>query len=72
MNKPREIDTSLLDELRALLGDRVTTSRAIREHHGKDESYYPYALPDAVTLNSLAYVVCIALCVAIDTYPPCE
>jgi D-lactate dehydrogenase (cytochrome) len=48
MNKPREIDTSLLDELRALLGDRVTTSRAIREHHGKDESYYPYALPDAV------------------------
>ncbi len=49
MNKPREIDTSLLDELRALLGDRVTTSRAIREHHGKDESYYPYALPDAVT-----------------------
>ena len=49
MNKPREIDTSLLDELRALLDDRVTTSRAIREHHGKDESYYPYALPDAVT-----------------------
>ncbi|MSQ18682.1 MAG: FAD-binding protein [Betaproteobacteria bacterium] len=49
MNKPRELDTSLLDALRALLGDRVTTSRAIREHHGKDESYYPYALPDAVT-----------------------
>jgi D-lactate dehydrogenase (cytochrome) len=49
MNKPREIDTSLLDELRALLGERVTTSRGIREHHGKDESYYPYALPDAVT-----------------------
>ncbi len=49
MNKPREIDISLCDELRALLGDRVTTSRAIREHHGKDESYYPYALPDAVT-----------------------
>ncbi len=49
MNKPRELDISLLDELRALLGDRVTTSRAIREHHGKDESYYPYALPDAVT-----------------------
>ncbi len=49
MNKPRELDISLLDELRALLGDRVTTSRAIREHRGKDESYYPYALPDAVT-----------------------
>jgi len=20
----------------------------VREHHGKDESYFPYALPDAV------------------------
>jgi D-lactate dehydrogenase (cytochrome) len=48
MNKPRELAASLLDELSALLGDRVTTSRGVREHHGKDESYYPYALPDAV------------------------
>jgi D-lactate dehydrogenase (cytochrome) len=48
MNKPRELDASLLDALRALLGDRVTTSRGVREHHGKDESYYPYALPEAV------------------------
>jgi D-lactate dehydrogenase (cytochrome) len=48
MNKPRELDATLLDALRALLGDRMTTSRGIREHHGKDESYFPYALPDAV------------------------
>jgi len=48
MNMPRELDASLLDALRALLGDRVTTSRGVREHHGKDESYYPYAYPDAV------------------------
>src|SRR3981189_2370032 len=34
--------------MRALLGDRVTTSRGVREHHGKDESYFPYAPPDAV------------------------
>src|SRR5256886_4239928 len=34
--------------MRALLGDRVTTSRGVREHHGKDESYFPYALRDAV------------------------
>ena len=44
----RDINVALLDELRALLGDRVTTSSGIREHHGKDESYYPYASPDAV------------------------
>ena len=48
MNKPSEFDAALLEEIRALLGDRVTTSRGVREHHGKDESYFPYALPDAV------------------------
>ena len=47
MNKPREFDT-VLAELKALLGERVSTSGAVREHHGKDESYFPYALPDAV------------------------
>ena len=48
MNKPREFDRTVLTELQALLGDRVTTSAGIREHHGKDESYLPYAPPDAV------------------------
>ena len=48
MNKAREFDRSVLEELRALLGDRVSTSAAVREHHGKDESYFPYAPPDAV------------------------
>jgi D-lactate dehydrogenase (cytochrome) len=48
LNKPREFDAVLLEEMRALLGDRVTTSRGVREHHGKDESYFPYAPPDAV------------------------
>jgi D-lactate dehydrogenase (cytochrome) len=48
MNKAREFDRSVLEELRALLGERVSTSAAVREHHGKDESYFPYAPPDAV------------------------
>src|SRR5207245_9409906 len=48
MNKAREFDSSVLAELKALLGERVSTSAAVREHHGKDESYFPYALPDAV------------------------
>ncbi len=49
MNKPREFDQSVVAELKALLGERVSTSAAVREHHGKDESYFPYALPDVVT-----------------------
>jgi D-lactate dehydrogenase (cytochrome) len=40
--------SALLAELQAILGERLTTSAAIREHHGKDESYLPYAAPDAV------------------------
>jgi D-lactate dehydrogenase (cytochrome) len=48
MNKAREFDQSVVAELKTLLGDRVSTSAAVREHHGKDESYFPYALPDAV------------------------
>lgn len=38
----------LLADLQALLGDRVATSLAVREHHGKDESSFAPALPDAV------------------------
>jgi D-lactate dehydrogenase (cytochrome) len=48
MNKAREFDQSVVTELRALLGNRVSTSAAVREHHGKDESDFPYAPPDAV------------------------
>ena len=48
MNKAREFDPSVVAELKALLGDRVSTSAAVREHHGKDESYFPYAPPDVV------------------------
>src|SRR5919106_6512416 len=48
MNKAREFDQSVVTELKALLGERVSVSPAVREHHGKDESYFPYALPDAV------------------------
>lgn len=48
MNMARELDAALVADLRQVLGDRATTSRGIREHHGKDESYFPCALPDAV------------------------
>jgi len=34
--------------LSALLGDRMSTARAVREQHGKDESYHTPHAPDAV------------------------
>lgn len=42
-----KLDPALAD-LRALLGDRLSTARAVREHHGRDESWSVPALPDAV------------------------
>jgi D-lactate dehydrogenase (cytochrome) len=42
------VSGAFIDELRALLGDRVSTSAAIREQHGNAEDYFPIAPPDAV------------------------
>ncbi len=39
---------ALFAELADLLGDRLSTSAAVREQHGKDESYHSPAPPDAV------------------------
>ena len=41
-------DAALIAELRSLLGERLSTAAAVREHHGKDESYHPVDPPDAV------------------------
>ncbi len=40
--------TRLFDELKALLGDRFTNAQAIREQHGRDESYFRPTPPEAV------------------------
>src|SRR5262245_26854592 len=34
--------------LKPLLGDRLVTAQAVREHHSKDMSYLPASMPDAV------------------------
>jgi D-lactate dehydrogenase (cytochrome) len=44
----RALPAALVDTLRALLGERFTTSRGVREHHGIDISSYPVTPPDAV------------------------
>ena len=39
---------ALLDQLRQMLGDRLSTSRAVCEQHGRDESFHAAKAPDAV------------------------
>ncbi len=41
-------DDALLGVLRQIVGERVTTADAIREQHGRDESFHPCMPPDAV------------------------
>ncbi len=39
---------TLLEKLRALLGERLVTGKMARQTHGQDESYHQAAIPDAV------------------------
>ncbi len=41
-------ESPLIDELGALLGERLSTSQAVRERHGADESFHEPFSPDAV------------------------
>ena len=60
-NEKINVPDSFIAELRKLLGDRVSTSVAVREHHGNAEDYFPIAPPDAVcfanTTEEVAEVV---------------
>ncbi|MFV0513790.1 MAG: FAD-binding oxidoreductase [Jhaorihella sp.] len=49
MNKKADVMTNdALTRLGEILGDRISTAQAVREHHGNDLSYLPAMLPDAV------------------------
>ena len=55
------IADELLRELRSLLGDRLSTTNAVREHHSRGESHHEPSLPDAVAFPvSTAEVSAIA------------
>jgi len=57
---PTALPPALEGELRAMLGDRVTTTAAVRDHHGTDISSYPVTPPDAVAFpEDTAEVVAI-------------
>ena len=43
-----EARTDAIGALRALLGERLSLAGAARAAHGRDESWHPVAMPDAV------------------------
>ena len=60
------IDKSLLTALRQLLGDRLSTSAAVCDQHGRDESYHAPHSPDAVAFarSTEDVVAIVRLCSA--------
>ncbi|HVL58327.1 MAG TPA: FAD-linked oxidase C-terminal domain-containing protein [Burkholderiaceae bacterium] len=60
----RPVAPALIDALRALFGDRLSTAQAVRDHHGRDESPFPVVAPDAVvfahTTDEVARIVALA------------
>jgi D-lactate dehydrogenase (cytochrome) len=42
------VSDAILDELRGVIGERVSTAAAVREHHGNGEDYFTPIPPDAV------------------------
>jgi D-lactate dehydrogenase (cytochrome) len=66
---PQYNSPMVIDDLRALLGDRVSTSESVREHHSHGESWHPPGVPDAVVFpTSTAEVAAIVrACAATKT-----
>ncbi|MHA1153128.1 MAG: FAD-binding oxidoreductase [Alphaproteobacteria bacterium] len=48
MSSETAVKDPVVEELRGLLGARLSTSETVRDQHGHDESYHPTCPPDAV------------------------
>ena len=61
--------TPLIDALRDLLGDRLSTSQSVLEQHGRGESWHPVKAPDAVCFAQSTEEVAaiVTLCAANQT-----
>src|SRR5437667_12006353 len=63
------LSPALLAALRQRLGDRLSTSAAVCEQHGKDESYHTPHAPDAVAFahSTEEVAALVALCARYKT-----
>jgi len=63
------LNPALLGSLRQHLGDRLSISAAVREQHGKDESYHAPHAPDAVAFaqNTEEVAAIVRLCAQYKT-----
>ncbi|HIF11173.1 MAG TPA: FAD-binding protein, partial [Sneathiellales bacterium] len=68
MAQSKRINDDLIDALRDLLGERLSTSEAVGEQHGHDESYHDGHAPDLVVFPQSTEEVSeiVQLCAARD------
>ena len=61
--------TQAVAEVKAILGERLSTAEAVREQHGKDQTWAPGAPPDAVAFVRSTDEVqrIVAICAQYDT-----
>ncbi len=69
MTSHPKLAPTLYDDIKALLGDRVSTAEAVREQHGHDEGWLPTEAPAAVCFPENAEEVAeiVKLCAASGT-----
>ncbi|MEM7122178.1 MAG: FAD-linked oxidase C-terminal domain-containing protein [Pseudomonadota bacterium] len=69
MTSHPKLAPTLYDDIKALLGDRVSTAEAVREQHGHDEGWHPTEAPAAVCFPENAEEVAeiVKLCAASGT-----
>ena len=60
----------VIDELKAVLGEKVSVNETIREHHSKDESFHTPTLPEAVVFATSTQDVATTLRICNDHRTP--
>lgn len=63
---PRQLPDTLIEGLRQLFHERLSLAAAVREHHGRDESFYLPMPPDAVVFahSTEEVAAAVTLCAA--------
>ena len=60
----------IVDDLRALLGDRLSTSDSVREHHSHGESWHAPGVPDAVVFPTTTEEIAVIVRACAATHTP--
>ncbi len=70
LTRPTDFDATVLPRLAAVLGERIVTSRVVREQHGHGEGLPDCAMPDAVAFAQTTGEVAAIAAICNETRTP--